>query len=148
MERITFLFILHTQDSGGIQFHIWTNQWIRHSSHCSPCVANFWSTFWGSWMRVLHRVVNVKPCIRLRLELQYCGAEFVSFYKAPVCKDKWTNANVVKLQWTGWLYKTLFTMERIIISGETCPVMAYVQMLYICMRIKRTKNIFFIGVSF
>jgi len=74
LEHVKLLFILRTQDTGGIQFHIGMNKRIRYTSPCSSCMANFWSTFWGSGMRVLHRVVNVKPCIRLRLELQYWGA--------------------------------------------------------------------------
>jgi len=52
-------------------------------------------------MGALHRVVNAKPYIRLRLELQYCGAKFVLFYKVPVCRNKWKNANgyTVTVNW-------------------------------------------------
>jgi len=32
-------------------------------------------------MRVLHLVVNVKIGVRLRLELQYCGAKFCQFIR-------------------------------------------------------------------
>jgi hypothetical protein len=144
MEHIKLLFILRAQDSGGIQFHIWTNKRIRYTSPCSSCMATFWSMFRESGMRVLHRVVNVKPCIRLPLELQFCRAKFVSFYKVRVCRNKRENANgyTVVIQWTGWSCKAVFTMERIIISRETCMVMAYVQMLYSFKQIIETKNRF------
>jgi hypothetical protein len=129
MEHIQVLFILRTQNCGGIQSIIWTNKRIRYTSSCSSCMANFWSTFWGNGMRVLHRVVNVKPCIRLRLELQYCGAKFYHFIRYRYVGTNGRMQMIMQLQWTGWSSKALFAKERIIISREACLVIAYVQML-------------------